>query len=217
MIVTIDGPGGSGKSTMAKILAKRTGINYLDTGAMYRAVGYWAKKNNVDPDDPAAVRELIRDLVMNVWTESGIQQVEVNGENVTPYIRENSVSMVASTISKIPAVRLKMVDLQRKIASKGDYVLDGRDTGSFVFPNADYKFYITATSDVRAERRRKELAEKGTDITFEELKREIQARDEQDMNREFAPLVVPKDAIIIDTSAMTVDEVYYTIKRYLCK
>lgn len=216
MIITIDGPGGSGKSTIAKLLAKKLRIAYLDTGAMYRAMAYFAIKNGIDVGDEKAVTGILEDTNMRLWEENGVQQVAVNGENVTPYIREHNVSMAASTVSKIPAVRLKLVDLQREIASVTDCIMDGRDCGSFVLPDADFKFYLTASSDIRAERRRKELEEKGQSIPFEVIKADIEARDRQDMTRSFAPLVIPEGAVVIDTSDKTVDEAAEMFLGYIC-
>ena len=217
MNVTIDGPGGSGKSTVAKLIAKKLSFSYLDTGAMYRAIAYYALKKGVSVEDEAKVIALLENLDMKLWEENGIQQVSVNGENVTPYIREHNISMAASTISKIPAVRIKLVELQRKIASITDCIMDGRDCGSFVLPDADYKFYMTASSDVRAERRRKELALKGEEIPFDEIKKDIEARDKQDMTRKFAPLVIPEKAVVIDTSDMTIEQVVDLICQYVCR
>lgn len=217
MNITIDGPGGSGKSTIAKLIAKKLNISYLDTGAMYRALGYFAVKNGIDVADEKQVIPVLDSIDMKLWEENGVQQVSVNDENVTPYIREHSISMAASTISKIPAVRMKMVELQRKIAMKTDCIMDGRDCGSFILPDADYKFYMTASSDVRAARRKKELDEKGQNLPLEEIKADIEARDKQDMTRKFAPLVVPDGAIVIDTSEMSIEEVVDVISAYLCK
>jgi len=217
MNITIDGPGGSGKSTVAKLIAKNLKIAYLDTGAMYRALGYWAIKNGIDPNDEKAVIPMLDSVEMELGDDEGVTLVSVNGEDVTPFIREHNISMAASTISKIPAVRMKMVELQRKIARKADCIMDGRDCGSFILPEADYKFYMTASSDVRAERRRKELAEKGEDIPFEKIKADIVARDAQDMNRSFAPLVVPEGAIVIDTSELTIEQVAEMISNTVCR
>ncbi len=217
MNITIDGPGGSGKSTVAKLIAKKLSFSYLDTGAMYRAIAYYALKKGVSVEDETKVIALLENLDMKLWEENGIQQVSVNGENVTPYIREHNISMAASTISKIPAVRIKLVELQRKIASITDCIMDGRDCGSFVLPDADYKFYMTASSDVRAERRRKELALKGEELPFDEIKKDIEARDKQDMTRKFAPLVIPEKAVVIDTSDMTIEQVVDLICQYVCR
>lgn len=217
MIIAIDGPSGSGKSTIAKILAKKLNISYLDTGAMYRAIGYFVLKQGIDPADEQNVVPAIKKIDMNVWDENGVQQVTVNGENVTPYIRENKISMAASTVSKIPAVRLKLVELQRAIAGKNDCVIDGRDIGSYVLPNADYKFYMTADSRIRAQRRQAELALKGENIPLDVLQDEIEKRDYQDKNRTFAPLVCCDDAIIIDSSGLSIDEVSDIVLKTVCK
>ncbi|NCA92303.1 (d)CMP kinase [bacterium] len=217
MNIAIDGPSGSGKSTIAKILAKKLGISYLDTGAMYRGMGYYAIKNNVSLDDEQNIMSLLNDLNMEIFESDGVQQVIINGENVTPFIRNHEISMAASTISKIPAVRIKLVELQRKIAQKTDCVLDGRDIGSFVLPNAEYKFFMTASSLVRAQRRQLELKQKGQDIPIDEIKADIEKRDLQDTTRAFAPLVVADNAIIIDTSNSTIEEVTNTIMGYICK
>lgn len=216
MKIAIDGPSGSGKSTIAKFLAQKLGIAYLDTGAMYRAIAYYVLEKDVSPSDEKNVIESLKGLEMAVWEENGVQQVSVNGENVTPFIRENRISMAASTVSKIPAVRIKLVELQREIASKTDCVLDGRDIGSYVLPDADFKFYLTANSLVRAKRRQAELAAKGEEHSVEELQKEMEARDEQDKNRSFAPLTICDDAMVIDTSFMTIDEVAETAIKKIC-
>lgn len=217
MIIAIDGPSGSGKSTIAKILAKKLGISYLDTGAMYRGIAYYVIKKGIEVTDEAAVIEALKDISMQISETDGVQQVIVNGENVTPYIRENSVSMAASTVSKIPAVRIKLVELQRKIASESDCVLDGRDIGSYVLPNADYKFYLTADSRVRAVRRQAELAQKGQILTVDEIQKDIEARDLQDTTRAFAPLVICSDAMFLDTSALSIDEVADIVLKHICR
>ncbi len=217
MNIAIDGPGGSGKSTIAKILAKTLRIAYLDTGAMYRAIAYYALKKGADVTDESTVLPLLTDMDMKVWEENGVQQVSVNGINTTPFIRENRISMAASTVSKIPAVRIKLVELQRNVAQKCDCVLDGRDIGSYVLPNADYKFYMTADSRVRAQRRQSELHAKGQDISFEEILADIEKRDLQDKTRSFAPLVICPDAVVIDTTNLTIEEVTAKILALLCK
>lgn len=215
--IAIDGPGGAGKSTIAKLIAKNLGITYLDTGAMYRALAYFAIKNGVEPSDEAKVLPLLDTVSMDVeYNEKG-QKVIINGEDVTPYIREHHISMAASTISKIHAVRLKLAVLQRQIAKKTDCILDGRDIGSFVLPDANVKIYMDASPEIRALRRKGDLEAKGDfSHTFEEILRDIKARDYQDMNRDFAPLKVADGATVIDTSNMTVEEVVEAVSN-LCK
>ena len=205
--IAIDGPSGAGKSTIAKYLAKKLNILYLDTGAMYRGVGYFVTKRGIDPADEERVLAVLDDITMEIIYDNGSQRVIVCGEDVTPFIREHSISMAASTVSKIPAVRIKLVELQRQIASSTDCVLDGRDIGTYVLPNAKYKFFLTAAPEERARRRYVELSEKGSSITFEEVLADVKARDYQDMNRDFAPLKPADDAIIIDSTKMSVEEV----------
>lgn len=214
--ITIDGPSGSGKSTIAKTLAKELEITYLDTGAMYRGVGYFAISKNVDPADEEGVMSILDSIEMDIKYINGEQKVLICGEDITPYIRENSISMAASTVSKIPAVRLKLVDLQRIIAAKNDCVIDGRDIGSYVLPDAKFKFYMTADAEERAKRRHLELTEKGVEISYVEVLEDIQKRDLQDSTRAFAPLVIPEGAVVIDTTNMTVEEVKNRIKEHIC-
>lgn len=211
-IITLDGPGGSGKTTVAKKLAEIYNIAYLDTGAMYRGVGYFCNKQGVDVSSEKAVERILNDIHLEVKNEDGVQKIIVNGEDVTSLIRTQEVSMLASTVSKIPSVRLKLVEIQRTIARSSSCVLDGRDIGSYVLPDADYKFYMTADVEERAKRRYLELKEK-KDVTLEIVKQEMIARDEQDSNREFAPLCVPEGAYVIDTTNMSIDEVIEIIKN----
>ena len=206
--IAIDGPSGAGKSTIAKLIAKKLGITYLDTGAMYRGLAYYALQNGVQPNDEVGVLPILENVTMDIQYNENGQKVIVNDKDVTPFIREHNISMAASTISKIHAVRLKLASLQREIASKTDCVLDGRDIGSFVLPNANVKIYMDASAEVRAERRKLDLEGKGDfSHTYEEILADIKARDYQDMNRDFAPLKVADGAIIIDTSYMSIDEV----------
>ncbi len=213
MNIALDGPAGSGKSTVAKALAKDYNILYLDTGAMYRACGLKALKCGVDPRDCKGVEKLLPHLDLKVEYRDGKQHTLLDGEDVSAAIRENAVSMAASNISAHKAVRVKMVEMQRKIAQSMSCVLDGRDIGSAVLPNAKFKFYITADSKVRATRRYEELIARGEKVDFDRLHAEIVARDKQDTEREFSPLVCAEDATVVDTSAMTVEEVVATIKR----
>ena len=213
--IALDGPAGSGKSTVAKILAKDYNILYLDTGAMYRACGLKALRLGVNPKDREAVEKMLPDLNVKVEYFDGAQHTILDGEDVSSAIRENAVSMAASSISAHPAVRVKMVEMQREIAKSMSCVLDGRDIGSTVLPNAKFKFYITADSKIRAMRRFKELQERGESVEFEKLHAEIVARDKQDSEREFSPLVCADDAVVIDTSEMDVESVVAAVKSVI--
>ena len=210
--IALDGPAGSGKSTIAKALAKDYNILYLDTGAMYRACGLKALRIGVSPKDRAAVEKMLPNLHVEVEYKDGAQHTILDGEDVSSAIRENAVSMAASDISAHPAVRVKMVEMQREIAKQMSCVLDGRDIGSTVLPDAKYKFYITADSKVRATRRFEELVARGENVDFDKLHAEIVARDKQDSEREFSPLVCAEDATVIDTSNMNVEEVLMAVK-----
>lgn len=205
--IALDGPSGSGKSTIAKRLSSKLNILYLDTGAMYRATALKALSLNIDTFDEEGVKTFIDDINLEIKYVDGTQHTYLDGEDVSEKIREPHVSMAASNISSLKCVRLKMVEMQRKIADQMSCVLDGRDIGSYVLPNADFKFYITASVDVRADRRYKELILKGHNVDFEQLKQEIEQRDYNDKNREFAPLTRAVDAMEIDTSYMTIDQV----------
>lgn len=211
--IALDGPAGSGKSTIAKILAKDYNILYLDTGAMYRACGLKALRLHIDPKDGAAVEKMLPDLNVKVEYKDGRQHTILDGEDVSSAIRENVVSMAASDISAHHCVRVKMVEIQREIAKGMSCVLDGRDIGSVVLPHAKYKFFVTADSRVRAKRRFDELSARGEKVDFETLHAEIIMRDKQDSEREFAPLICAEDAVVVDTSNMDVDEVIGVIKR----
>lgn len=213
--IALDGPAGSGKSTVAKILAKDYNILYLDTGAMYRACGLKALRLGIDPKDREAVEKMLPNLNVKVEYLNGAQHTILDGEDVSSSIRENAVSMAASSISAHPAVRVKMVEMQREIAKSMSCVLDGRDIGSTVLPDAKFKFYITADSKIRAMRRFKELQERGETVDFEKLHAEIVARDKQDSEREFSPLVCADDAVVIDTSEMDVERVVATVKSVI--
>ncbi|MBE7087249.1 MAG: (d)CMP kinase [Clostridiales bacterium] len=213
--IALDGPSGSGKSTIAKTLSKKLNILYLDTGAMYRATAIKAIKLGIDTFDEAGVKTFIDDIDLQIKYVDGTQRTYLDGEDVSEKIREPHVSMAASNISSLKPVRLKMVEMQRKIAGSMSCVLDGRDIGSYVLPNADYKFYITASVKVRTDRRYLELKEKGHEVDYDELYKEIEQRDYNDRNRDFAPLVQADDAILIDTSDMTVPEVIEAVMNYI--
>lgn len=203
-IITIDGPSGAGKSTVAKLIADKLGFKYLDTGAMYRAVTLYIIENQVDIKNEEEVINALNKL--NIGFDSNYR-VYLDSQDITEDIRKEKVVKFVSEVSAISSVRRKMVDLQRDIAKEGNYILDGRDAGSVVFPNADYKFYLDASLEERAKRRYKEELSKEVDISFEAVKESIKKRDKYDSNRKDSPLVVPENAIIIDTTNMTIDEV----------
>lgn len=203
-IITIDGPSGAGKSTVAKLIADKLGFKYLDTGAMYRAVTLYMIENQVDIKNEEEVINALNKL--NIGFDSNYR-IYLDSQDITEDIRKEKVVKFVSEVSAISSVRRKMVDLQRDIAKEGNYILDGRDAGSVVFPNADYKFYLEASLEERAKRRYKEELSKEVDISFEEVKESIKKRDKYDSNRKDSPLVVPENAIIIDTTNMTIDEV----------
>ena len=211
MRIAIDGPAGAGKSTAAKLVAKRLHINYMDTGAMYRAMAYALIQRAIEIADADAVRAALPEIEISVaYHESG-QRVYANGEDVTDFIRTPQVSKGASDVAVIPEVRVKLVDTQRKTAEQFDIVMDGRDIGTYVLPDAGVKFFITATARERAERRQKELAAAGIEKSVEELEREITARDQTDSRREFAPLRQAEDAILLDTTQMDIESVVQAI------
>lgn len=215
--IALDGPSGSGKSTVAKALSKKLNILYLDTGAMYRACALKAHRLGIDCKDVKSVDDFIDSVNIEVKYQNGSQITLLDGEDVSEKIRENVISLKASAISAHMSVRKKLVELQRQIASSTDCVLDGRDIGTNVLPNAKYKFYVTASIDVRTERRYKELILKGQAVDKEALREEIALRDYNDSHREFAPLRQADDAILVDTSNMSIDEVLNAILNRLEK
>lgn len=206
--IAIDGPAGAGKSTIAKMVSKSLGIIYLDTGAMYRAVALKAINLGIDTKDSGKLSELVKDIDIKINFLEDEQQIFLNSENVSKKIRTPEVSIGASNVAAIPAVRMKMVELQREIARYQSVVMDGRDIGTYVLPGADFKFFLTASVEERAKRRYAEQLEKGIDsISLEEVRRDIDYRDKNDSNRDFAPLRKAEDAIEIDTTSMNIDEV----------
>lgn len=204
--ITLDGPSGSGKTTIAKSVAKKMGYLYVDTGAMYRGVAYYMFDKGIAVDDDAKVEAVLDKISLDINVVDGEQRVILNGKDITGSIRTPEISMGASTVSKNRQVRLKLVAMQRELANNHNAIFDGRDMGSYVLPEADYKFYITADVDVRAKRRYLELKQK-QDVTLEQVKVDMIARDEQDSSRAFAPLVIPQGAFVIDTTNMTIEEV----------
>ena len=205
--IAIDGPAGAGKSTIAKEIAKKINFVYVDTGAMFRSMALYLLNNNIDPENEELVSNSCPDMDITITYVDGEQQVILNGENVSGKIRTEEVGKTASTIAKYGAVRTKLLELQRALASKEQVIMDGRDIGTAVLPNAELKVYLTASSDERARRRVKQLEENGMAADFEEIKADIIKRDEQDMNREIAPLKQADDAILVDSSDMSVEEV----------
>ena len=212
--VAIDGPAGAGKSTIAKQVAKENGYIYVDTGAMYRGLAIHFLNLGIDPKDTEKIIEACKDVEVTIGYESGIQQIYVNGENVTAKLRTEEVGNMASKTSAIPAVREKLLELQKTLAREKDVIMDGRDIGTNILPNADVKIYLTASVETRAKRRYDELASKGESCDFDEIARDIKERDERDMTREIAPLKKAEDAILVDSSDMTLKEVVNTISRY---
>lgn len=210
--IAIDGPAGAGKSTIAKFIASRLGFIYVDTGAMYRAMALHFLRQGIDGRDIASIEaECPHIRVSLTYNEQGEQQVLLNGENVTPYIRTEEVGNMASVTSAIPAVRAALLDLQRGMAENSDVLMDGRDIGTHVLPNAFLKIYLTASAAVRAKRRYNELLSKGETCKLEDIENDIRQRDYQDMNREIAPLRQAEDAILVDSSDMTIEEVVDTV------
>lgn len=214
--IAIDGPAGAGKSTIAKRVAKEKEFIYVDTGAMYRAMAYYLLSHHINPEDDVLVGEKCREADITIQYKEGEQVVLLNGENVNAYLRTEEVGNMASSTSKNPKVRERLTALQKELASKNNVVMDGRDIGTYVLPQADVKIYLTASAQVRAKRRFDELSAKGEACDLQKIEEDIIKRDEQDMNREIAPLKQAEDAVLIDTSYMTIEEVVKEILA-LCK
>lgn len=204
--VAIDGPAGAGKSTIAKIVAKEQQFIYVDTGAMYRAMAIHFIKQGIKADESERISAAVEDADVTIEYVNGEQQVLLNGENVTPYLRTEEVGNMASASSVNGDVRRKLVELQQKLAATANVVMDGRDIGTCVLPNAQVKVYLTASVDVRAQRRYKELIEKGQEADFEKIKKDIEERDYRDMNRDISPLRQAEDAVLVDSSDLTIEE-----------
>ncbi len=207
MKVAIDGPAGAGKSSIAKAVSKKLGFVYIDTGAMYRAVGVYAIEKGIEIKAENFTDEVLDKIKIDIVYENGAQKIYLLGEDVSERIREADVSIAASNVAVIPAVRLKLVELQRSLAEKTSVIMDGRDIGTYVLPDAEVKIFLTASSDVRAKRRLLEMKEKGMEADFETVKRDIEYRDKNDSEREFAPLRKAEDATLVDTSDMTIEQV----------
>ncbi|RGF60903.1 (d)CMP kinase [Roseburia sp. AF15-21] len=211
--IAIDGPAGAGKSTIAKQLAKELSFIYVDTGAMYRSMALYFMRNDIAKEDEAAISDACKTVEVSIAYENGEQQVLLNGENVSKEIRKEEVGKMASATSVYKEVRKKLVELQQKLAANKDVIMDGRDIGTCVLPNAQVKIYLTASVETRAERRYQELQEKGAACDLEVIKKDIADRDYQDMHREISPLKQAEDAILVDSSDMGIEEVVETIKN----
>lgn len=205
--IAIDGPAGAGKSTIARAAARNLGFLYVDTGAMYRAIALYLLRHDVDVSDSEKVESSLKEMNLRIVYSDGEQQILLNGENVTAFLRDEKVGNMASKSSALPKVREKLLQLQRNLAEENDVIMDGRDIGTFVLPNADVKIYLTATVEARAKRRYLELSAKGENADLDKIKEDIRTRDAQDMNRSIAPLKQAEDAVVIDSSVMTIDEV----------
>lgn len=214
--IAIDGPAGAGKSTIAKKVAKEKGFIYVDTGAMYRAMAYYLLSEKTDPENQEEVGKKCLGADITIQYINGEQVVLLNGENVNSVLRTEEVGNMASSTSKNPKVRERLTVLQKELADKNDVVMDGRDIGTCVLPNADVKIYLTASARVRAKRRFDELTAKGEVCDIGKIEEDIMKRDEQDMNRKIAPLRQAEDAVLVDSSNMTIEEVVKTILG-LCK
>ena len=206
MIVTIDGPAASGKSTTAKLVAKKLGISYLDTGGMYRCITFSLMKNNISFNEISLARRHLKKINMSICEKNNTQHFYLNGNNVTKEIRSNEVSKNVSKISSLSFVRKEMVEIQRKYAKEKSIIIEGRDIGTVVFPRADFKFFLIADEKIRAIRRQKDLIRNGENYSLKKLIEEIRLRDKLDSERENAPLIKANDAIVIDTSVKTIDE-----------
>ncbi len=205
--IAIDGPAGAGKSTIAKRVAKELGAIYVDTGAMYRAMAVYFTRLGVDPDNEEAINAAVDGAKVTIDYVNGEQQVILNGENVNAFLRTEETGKMASKTSKYAAVRTKLVDLQRELASEKPVIMDGRDIGTVVLPDAFLKIFLTASVDARAKRRFDELTAKGEECDYEAIKKDIADRDYQDSHREVSPLKQAEDAVLLDTSNMNIDEV----------
>lgn len=213
--VAIDGPAGAGKSTIAKLVAKEKGYVYVDTGAMYRGLAIHFLENGIEAEETGKIVEACKDADVTIRYEDGQQQVYLNGKNITAKLREEVVGNMASKSSAIPEVRAKLLELQRELARKENVIMDGRDIGTCVLPDADVKVFLTASVETRAKRRYDELVEKGVACDLEEIARDIAERDERDSTREIAPLKQAEDAVLVDSSHMTIEEVVAAIVK-LC-
>ena len=215
--IAIDGPSGAGKSTISKLLAKEFGFTYVDTGAIYRTVGVYVYRKGVSPTDPVAVEALLSEIDIVIKHVGGEQRIFLNGEDVSEKIREHIISKYASDVSAIPAVRKFLLEMQREFARRDNIIMDGRDIGTVVLPDADIKIFLTATDEDRAQRRYEELIGKGQDVTFEKILSDMRIRDEQDSGRAVAPLVPASDAIEVDTTGNTLEKSVLVLKNLIAE
>ena len=214
--IAIDGPAGAGKSTIAKRVAEKLGLIYVDTGAMFRAIALYMTGKCVKSNETDKVKEELNNIRLDIVYENGEQQIILNDENVSKLIRNPEISKAASSFAQVPEVRERLLILQRELADKRPVVMDGRDIGTKVLPTASVKIFLTADVKVRAERRYKELTEKGEKVNLEDIMSDIKSRDEQDMNRKVSPLVQAGDAVLVDTSSLSIDEVVDAIIKIAC-
>ena len=214
--IAIDGPAGAGKSTIAKRVAEKLGLIYVDTGAMFRAIALYMTGKCVKSNETDKVKEELNNIRLDIVYENGEQQIVLNDENVSRLIRNPEISKAASSFAQVPEVRERLLILQRELADKRPVVMDGRDIGTKVLPSASVKIFLTADVKVRAERRYKELTEKGEKVNLEDIMSDIKSRDEQDMNRKVSPLVQASDAVLVDTSSLSIDEVVDAIIKIAC-
>ena len=214
--IAIDGPAGAGKSTIAKRVAEKLGLIYVDTGAMFRAIALYMTGKCVKSNETYKVKEELNNIRLDIVYENGEQQIILNDENVSRLIRNPEISKAASSFAQVPEVRERLLILQRELADKRPVVMDGRDIGTKVLPSASVVIFLTADVKVRAERRYKELTEKGEKVNLEDIMSDIKSRDEQDMNRKVSPLVQASDAVLVDTSSLSIDEVVDAIIKIAC-
>lgn len=214
--IAIDGPSGAGKSTVAKKCAEHFGFRYVDTGAIYRTIGLAAYKRGIDTKDRAAVVAILPELDIDlIYNENGEQRMILNGSDVSEEIRRPEISMCASNVSAIAAVRDYLTDMQRNMAKRYNVIMDGRDIGTVILPNADVKVFLTASAEARADRRYKELIKKGSNVSYDEVLSDMKLRDEQDTMRAAAPLKAAEDAVCLDTSAMSFDESVDAVEKLI--
>lgn len=215
MIVAIDGPAGTGKGTVAKLISERLDFVYIDTGAMYRCITLKMIRENISLDEEEKIKDLLERTKITFKNLDDKQHVYLDGEDVSDLIRKPNVNELVSPVSAIKIIRIKMVELQRKLGEEGNVIMEGRDITTVVFPNAEVKIYLDAKLEIRAERRYKELIARGTDVTYEDTLESIRKRDKNDMEKEMGALKIAEDAVVIDTSNMTIEEVYDKIKEII--